>query len=198
MGTPHHKEALAKFTQTIFEQDISGYPDSAIMVDDEGYCDLSSSDVGDRLYNLCQYIEGDTIGALLLLSDPRCAERAEGIPLGHHGTTFPVELVGTEGEYIGCFREELEGLLGTTEISYGRLKGCFNLTFFFKDQNLTSLDVPVGQIPTIRGNIVVVHRDLDHLTIGIDPYSDAPSEGYFDDYINEEKDEGSISNEQSR
>ena len=198
MGTPDHKEALENYAKTtpvqekIFEEDISGYPDSQVMidVDDDGYCDLSSSDVADRLNELCQWSDDDTIFALLLRPDTRCWERADAAPLGHHGHTFTVELKGTEGKYIGCFKEELEGLLGTTEIRYGRLKGCPNLTFFFEDQKCVDpSEVPVGQIPTIRGNIVVVHRDLDHLTIGIDPYSDAPSVFAMEFESEEESDE---------
>lgn len=180
MGTKEHKEALGQYTQTIFEQSMLGhYGDEAMRVNDDGeYYLLTSEIIQDVILELG--IESGQIyndgghPALLLMPDPHTFEAVDASYLGQHGHTFCLPLVGTEGEYIGAFHAELEGLLGTTEICYGRLPGCPNLTFFFHDQR-TMEDRRLklcGPIPTIRGRVVVVHRDLDHLTIGIDPYSD--------------------------
>ena len=192
MGTPQHIKALAQYKQSIFQQDMSSeFGDAQVCISADEACLFDSSLIQDTIFdlgieatNLRQYRrvkgkEGQVYHdgghpAVLLMPDPRTFEAADASYLGQHGQTFCVPLVGTEGQYIGALHEELEGLLGTTEICYGRLPGCPNLTFFFADQKTTEVcNSLVGPIPTIRGRVVVVHRDLDHLTIGIDPYSDA-------------------------
>lgn len=179
MGTPQHIKALAQYKQSIFQQDMSSeFGDAQVYISADEACHLDSSQIQDIIFDLGieagQVYHDGGHPAVLLMPDPHTFEAVDASYLGQHGQTFCVPLVGTEGQYIGAFREELEGLLGTTEICYGRLPGCPNLTFFFADQQTTEVcNSLVGPIPTIRGLVVVVHRDLDHLTIGIDPYSDA-------------------------
>lgn len=195
MGTKEHNEALGEYTQTIFEQSMvrtieahigQRYEEDHIRVDADGESyPVTSEIIQDVILELGieseqVYHDGGHPGsylyathAVLLMPDPHTGKPTAATHLGHYARTFCVPLVGAAGEYIGCFKEEIEGLLGTIEISYGRLPGCPHLTFFFQDQRTIDHNVALaGPIPTISGRVVVVHRDLDHLTIGIDPYSD--------------------------
>ena len=107
---------------------------------------------------------GDAGTVAVMLPDPL----GEACHLAQDGLTFSLSPSLSSETFLPF----LMALLGHTCVRYGRLVGCPNLTFFFVDTAFREPHHLDAQIPGLFGTVVAVHRDLDHLTLGVDPYSD--------------------------